>query len=118
MHELFVTEQIRDIALRHAAGAGRITDLYLVVGELSTVVDDSVQFYWDFVSEGTIAEGATLHFRRVAAEMVCNDCAHCYSPRDTLPCPACGSANVRITAGEEFYLEAIDVEEVKEKVSG
>jgi Zn finger protein HypA/HybF involved in hydrogenase expression len=64
MHELFVTEQIRDIAVRYAneAGAGRITALYLVIGELSSIVDDSVQFYWDFVSEGTVAAGASSIF--------------------------------------------------------
>lgn len=111
MHELMVTESLLEIALRHAreADAGRITDLYLVVGELSSIIDDSVQFYWDFVSEGTPAEGATLHFRRIPAEMVCQECAEAYDPRDNLTCPACGSANVRIVSGQEFYLEAIEV---------
>jgi hydrogenase nickel incorporation protein HypA/HybF len=115
MHELFITEQIREIAVRHAekAGAGQITDLFLVIGELSTVVDDSVQFYWDFVSEGTIAEGAQLHFRRIAAELVCQACGAHFSPRETLTCPACDSSDVRVVAGEEFFLEAIDVAEAK-----
>ena len=112
MHELMVTESIRDIALRHAeeAHATRITDLFLVIGELSSIVDDSVQFYWDFVTEGTMAEGATLHFRRIPAEMTCSACGHRYSPRRALPCPACDSNDVRVTAGEEFFLEAIEVE--------
>lgn len=118
MHELMVTESIRDIALRHAeaAGAAQITDLFLVIGELSSIVDDSVQFYWDFVAEGTIAEGATLHFRRIPAEMTCAACGHRYSPRHALPCPACHSGDVRVTAGEEFFLEAIEVENEKEGV--
>jgi hydrogenase nickel incorporation protein HypA/HybF len=65
MHELMVTESILEIALRHAgqAGAVRVTDLFLVVGDLSSIVDDSVQFYWDFVSEGTAAEGAPYERR-------------------------------------------------------
>ena len=111
MHELFVTEQIREIALRHAAAAGAatITDLYLVVGELSSIVDDSVQFYWESISEGTPAAGARLHFRRIAAEMTCQVCGHTYSPRAALVCPACDAADVRVTAGEEFFLEAIEV---------
>ncbi|MFN2280560.1 MAG: hydrogenase/urease maturation nickel metallochaperone HypA, partial [Anaerolineales bacterium] len=40
MHELAITEQIADIAIRHGQEnqAEKITDLYLVIGELSTVV--------------------------------------------------------------------------------
>jgi hydrogenase nickel incorporation protein HypA/HybF len=106
-----VTESILEIALRHASQAGdvRVTDLYLVIGELSSIVDDSVQFYWDFVSEGTAAEGATLHFRRIPAEMACHDCGQRYSPSHSLTCPDCGSNDIQIVAGKEFSLEAIEV---------
>ena len=112
MHEMAVTESILEIALRHAAAAGasRITDLHLVIGELSSIVDDSVQFYWDFISEGSAAAGATLHFRRIPAELLCLTCGHAYSPRQALPCPICGSDPIRVTAGEEFYLESIDID--------
>jgi hydrogenase nickel incorporation protein HypA/HybF len=111
MHELSVTESILEIALRHAreADAAAVTDLYLVVGELSTIVDESVQFYWNFVAEGTPAAGATLHFRRAPGRLACRVCGHTYGPREALTCPACDSADVRVVAGEEFYLEAIDV---------
>jgi hydrogenase nickel incorporation protein HypA/HybF len=113
MHELSVTESILEIALRHArqAGAGRITGIYLVVGQLSSLVDDSVQFYWDLIAKGTPAEGARLHFRRVPAELLCLECGRRYQPgQDDLACPTCGSPQVKVAAGEEFYLEAIDVE--------
>ena len=112
MHELMVTESILEIALRHAqdAGADKITDLYLVVGDLSSVVDDSVQFYWDFVSEGTLAEGAKLHFRRIPTELLCKVCDHSYSPNEDLTCPLCRSNDIRIVAGQEFCLEAIEVD--------
>ena len=114
MHELSVTESILEIALRHGgeAGAERITDLHLVIGELSTIIDESVQFYWEFVSEGTPAVGVTLHFRRVPAQLTWQTCGHSYSPREALPCLACGSEDIRVVAGEEFYLEAIDVEQL------
>jgi len=113
MHELTVTEGLLEIARRHAqsAGAARITGLYLVVGEWSSIVDDSIQFYWDFVSQGTSAEGASLHFRRVPVEIVCLGCGHQYHPEgDEFACPACRGEQIRIAAGDEFYLEAIDVE--------
>jgi hydrogenase nickel incorporation protein HypA/HybF len=113
MHELMVTENILEITLRHAKQAGdvRVTDLYLVVGELSSVIDDSVQFYWDFVSEGTAAEGAKLHFRRIPAELNCNICGKTYHLTDNLTCPECESSDTRIIAGREFSLEAIEVSE-------
>lgn len=115
VHELMVTENILSIALRHAreAQAEAITDLHLVVGELSSIVDDSVQFYWEFVSKGTIAEKATLHFRRIPAQMACRRCRRTYSPHESLTCPACGSSETKIIAGEEFFLESIDVDKQK-----
>ncbi|HEY4691448.1 MAG TPA: hydrogenase maturation nickel metallochaperone HypA [Anaerolineae bacterium] len=115
MHELAITESILEIALRHAreAGAERITDVHLVIGNLSSIVDDSVQFYWDIVAAGTPAEGARLHFRRVPIEISCLDCGSRFTPgTDDLACPACHGNRIQIVAGEEFYLEAIDVDNV------
>ncbi len=117
MHELPVTESILDIALRHAeaAKAERITALHLVIGQLASIVDDSVQFYWDIISKGTIAEGATLDFRRLPTELLCLQCEKRYAPGQAdLACPECGSVAVKVVTGEEFYLEAIDVEGVKD----
>jgi hydrogenase nickel incorporation protein HypA/HybF len=111
MHELAVTQSLLEIALRHGAQAGarRIVRLHLVIGDLSSIVDDSVQFYWDFISRGTPAEGAQLHIRRIAAALACQACHHVYPPGDQLACPVCASVDTRIMAGEEFYLEAIDI---------
>jgi hydrogenase nickel incorporation protein HypA/HybF len=113
VHELSVTEAVLEMAVRHgqAAQAARVTDVYLVMGQLSSVMDESVQFYWDLISAGTIAAGARLHFRRVAAALGCEQCGHTYAPTaEELACPHCQSVNVRVKAGEELYLEAIDIE--------
>lgn len=117
MHELPVAESMLEIAQRVARGAGapRVTALHLVVGQLSSIVDDSIQFYWDIISQRTLAEGAQLHFRRVPAELLCLDCGHQYILEDErLACPSCGSAAVKVVAGEEFHMEAIDVEDEPE----
>jgi hydrogenase nickel incorporation protein HypA/HybF len=120
MHELAVTQSVLEIALRHAhkAGAGRVTDLYLVIGQLSSIVDDSIAFYWDIISRDTIAEGARLHFERIPAEMVCLDCGRNYSlDGEALSCPECSSTRVKVTAGEDFRLEAIEVEPAAPEVA-
>jgi hydrogenase nickel incorporation protein HypA/HybF len=113
MHELAVTESLLEIAIRHAEAqkARRITDLHLVIGQWSSIVDDSVQFYWDIISEGTIAKGASLHFRRVPVLLACQDCGKEYTPaNDEFACPNCGGTHAQIKTGNEFHLEAIDVE--------
>ena len=67
MHELPVTQSLLKIALDHAekANAKQITALNIVMGELASMVDDSIQFYWEVIAKDTIAEKATLNFRRV-----------------------------------------------------
>jgi hydrogenase nickel incorporation protein HypA/HybF len=110
---LAVTESILEITLRHAdqAKARRVTDIHLVLGELASIVDDSVQFYWDLITKDTLAEGSTLHFRRIEALMECLDCSERYKPGNgQLRCPSCDGGQVRVIAGEEFRLEAIEVD--------
>jgi len=113
MHELPVAQSILDIALKHAqkADARRILVLHIVMGELSTLVDDSIQFYWDLIAENTIAQGAKLQFERVPAEFQCMVCFEKFKPDGReYACPRCGSLGVKIISGEEFSLAAIDVE--------
>ena len=113
MHELSITESLLKIALQHAekANAKRITDLHIVIGDLASMVDDSIQFYWEIIAKDTIAEQATLHFRRVPAELQCMTCFEKYHPTDReLICPKCSGVGAKIIAGEEFFRESIDVE--------
>ncbi len=113
MHELSITEQIVDIAIKHGEknNASKITDLYLVIGELSTVIDDSVQFYWDMITENTICEGAKLHFKRIPAIFRCGDCKKEYNlvQGELRPCPRCESSQMDIIQGKEFHLDSINI---------
>lgn len=111
MHELSVTESILNIVLQHTPSDKRVSDIYLVIGQFSSIVDNSVQFYWDTISENTAAAGAKLHFERIPAELQCLDCHHIYTPgKDNFDCPACKSHHIRVVKGEEFYVESIEVE--------
>lgn len=118
MHELSVTESVLELALEHAkkAQATRVTSINLVIGRLSSIVDDSIQFYWDTISENTICQGAKLNFDRKPAFLLCQDCDTKYSIEERLiPCPNCGSYNTKIASGEEFYLDSIEIEKEKEE---
>lgn len=118
VHELAVTQHILDIVTDHAqkAGATRVTDIHIVIGDLSSVVDDSVQMYWGILTEGSMAAGSKLHFKRIPAQMHCKDCEKDYSPsKGELLCPTCGGANVKVTGGDDFRLDSIEVETEKSR---
>lgn len=113
MHELSVTESILNAAISHAhkADAKKVTDLNLIIGALSSIVDDSVQFYWDMISQGTLCEGSQLHFKRINARLRCLDCGNEYElEKELQPCPKCGSMNIKILSGDEFRLESIEIQ--------
>jgi hydrogenase nickel incorporation protein HypA/HybF len=112
MHEMAVTQSILDIAIAHAqmANAPQITQINLVIGELSGIVDDSVQFYFDFLSKDTIAEGAELAFDRRPAVYRCRECGTTYQPDgfDWI-CPTCEALAFEVLSGREFQIESIEV---------
>ncbi len=122
MHEASITEAMLNMALGHAKGQ-RITDIYLRVGRMSLVVPESVEFYFEYLSKGTLAEGATLHFETVPIEMTCLDCGRqadlsewmAEQPRAVMVqalargCE-CGSNNLRVTGGTGFDMVSLGVE--------
>ena len=114
MHELSVSQSIIDIVLRHAekAGAERVMAVNLVIGSLTGFVDDSIQFYFDFLSRDTAAAGAQLHFERIAARAQCHACGTTYEPPDMQiwTCPECGALGGEVIAGKEFYVASIEIE--------
>ncbi len=113
MHELPVTQSILEIVLRHAeqANATRVTQIDLLIGDLASIVDDSVQFYFDILGQDTIAQDAKLVFKRVPGKMRCWECQTVFAPDGrTYTCPQCHSARVEIIAGREFRVESIEVE--------
>ena len=113
MHELPVTEDILRIATEHAerAGARRITAVHLVIGQLAGFVDDSIQFYFDLLAPGSLAEGARLHIQRVPACLRCRACAAEFEPAELdWTCPRCGAIAGEVVTGKEFYVDSIEVE--------
>jgi hydrogenase nickel incorporation protein HypA/HybF len=113
MHEAGITESILSLALDKAreAGAQKITRINLVLGELSGVVGECLQMYFEVLAQKTIADGAVLSFETKPASVKCRKCAKVFSPVDrNWDCPDCREANVEIISGRECYMESIEVD--------
>ena len=113
MHEGSIVESLLALAVENAqrAQASRIVTIHVVVGELSGVLEEAMEFYFGFLSKGTMAAGATLSFKRIPAQLRCRKCNHVFTPEKTdLHCPACGEMDVDIVAGRELYIESLEVE--------
>jgi len=114
MHEMSITESILRITLDHAqrVNAKSISAIHIRTGELSSMVDDSIRFYWEIIAKDTPAENASLLFTRVPARVSCLDCKHEFEwkQKESFACPQCGGQHLRILEGEEMQVESIEVE--------
>ncbi len=113
MHEYAVTQEIIKMSEEAAAnsGAKKVTKINLVIGDLSTFIDDSVQMYFDIISKSTITEGAILSFERVPAEFKCKNCKNVFvKPKKGFDCPKCGETGSPTEAGREFYIKSIETD--------
>lgn len=113
MHEQSIVESLLAIALENAekANARKIRKIYLVVGELSGVVEEHANYYFNFLTRDTIAEGATIEYNRIPAKVRCRNCGTDFTAENLdFHCPQCGNEKVDIIAGRELYMDSMEIE--------
>lgn len=115
MHELSVTESILNIVLRYAV-ANRVQKVEIInlkIGEMADLVDECIQNYFDYLSRGTIAEGAVLKIQRAPVVFQCVSCKNSYrvsiKDNENMQCPSCGGEKAALVSGREFYIESMEV---------
>ena len=109
MHELSITCRMLELVAEAAQGR-RVRRVTLEIGELSGVVADAIEFCFPEVARDTVAAGADLEIRHVAARARCEECGGEFAtPSLITPC-RCGSLRfVRLT-GEELNLKSLELE--------
>ena len=113
MREWNATQSILIKALQQArdSNAKYIRTIRLAIGEISELDPDSIRQHWVAISQGTPGEQAQLSFRWIQAELQCMACFEKYHPMDAkIHCPHCGSYGAKVLAGEEFFLESVELE--------
>ena len=113
MHELAITQSMLELVLEEAGRAGgkKVGKINMVIGEMSGIFDECVEFYFEFLSKDTVAQGATLSFQRVPMQGRCRNCGELFIPKEfDWSCPRCQNGQMEIVAGNELYIESIEVE--------
>lgn len=115
MHELSIMGNILDIVLEFAGknGARKVARINLQVGEISDLIPEWMQTYFDFVSKDTIAEKAEISVEKVPAVLRCKSCGteFRFTKEDwRFSCSACESSDIEILSGREFRIVSIEVE--------
>ena len=113
MHELSITQSIVNIAVDTAKehGVQKVHSIRVRIGEYSGIVSQCVQQYFDILSKGTAAEGAVLDMKRIPITMRCKVCgAENEIDKFNIRCPDCGSTDLKLLTGHEFYVESMEVD--------
>jgi len=113
MHEYPITQQIIKIAENACKTemAERVVSITIVAGELSGFVGESIDMYFNIISEGTLCEGAKLEIERVKPKLKCPACSKIFTRKSmSFECPGCGSDGNLTELGKEFYIKEIEVE--------
>lgn len=110
--ELQSTQIILDKLLSQVGKSKGVTSITLALGEISELDQKLILQHWLQLSKDTPAEHAQLHFRLIKAEVQCMACFSKYNPVDgKIHCPYCGSYGAKVLTGEEFYLEAFELDD-------
>ena len=112
MHELSIMTYLLDAVEKQAReeGARRVVAINLVLGERAGI-DDSLLFYFDLLTPGTLADGAKLNVRRTTMRFGCATCNQEYTPTGAdFYCPACGQIGTLTANGDELTIESMEIE--------
>lgn len=111
MHELALAEGILAVVL-DVAEERAVRRVRLRIGDLQSVVPDSLRFSFQLLAEDTPAAAAALEIRPVRARVRCTRCGATSGLAASLfKCRRCGGADTEIVAGDELVVDAVERED-------
>ncbi len=113
MHEFSLMTGVLDAVESSAKenNATRVVEVRLVIGEMTEVLDEAMQFAFEALTPGSILEGATLSISKVKPRSRCLACDTEFEhDRFHFFCPKCESLATELLAGKELYIESMEIE--------
>ncbi len=112
MHEVGIIQSTLQMAEKSArdSGATRIHELKMQIGAMSSVAVESLQFAFEVIRKGTMAEEARLVVEKVPLSAWCEFCRKEFQSDDySLQCQDCGKVSQDIRHGRELALVSMEV---------
>ena len=113
MHEMSIAVNIVDIICQKAEDedASKINSVDLLIGSLSGIMIDSLEFCFEAACKNTLAEGAKLQVDKIKAEAFCKSCNKNFIMESEFsPCPTCTDFNYEILRGKELSIKSFNID--------
>lgn len=113
MHEFSLMTGVLDAVEASAKEnkASRVVEIKLVIGDMAEVLEDAMDFAFEALSPGTLAEGAKLTMTKIEPRSRCTVCGTEFEhDRYHFGCPECDSLATELVAGKEMYIESMEIE--------
>ena len=113
MHEMSLCEGILQIIESEAKKQhfSKVKRVILEVGTLSGVEISALEFAFDVVMKGSVAEQARLEIIALEAQAWCMQCAEIVSIKQRYDaCPHCGSYQLQVSRGDEMKIKELEVD--------
>lgn len=112
MHEMSLSHSMLELIQEQAAvnGFRSVKVVRLEIGALSCVEPAALEFCFDSVTRGTIAEGAKLDIIRVPGHAWCWTCSRVVDiGQHGSPCPDCAGHQMQTRGGNEMKIKELEV---------
>ena len=120
MHEISIASALIDSVIDTASknNVQKVDEVFIEIGELTSLNTDQLKFIFETITKGTVAEGAKYNIEVISPLIECNKCnykgkieyfekIHNFLP--VIRCPECGEINVDVIAGRECCVRKIKI---------
>ena len=113
MHELSIAQSIVDIIQEEMGkhGAKTLKSVHLNIGEMSSIMHDSLSFCFKIITADTQLDGADLIMETIPLKGYCKSCDHEFKIKNyAFVCTLCGGSNIDAVSGRDLSIVEIEVE--------
>ncbi len=114
MHEMGIAMEIIQIvkdSIPEDMTECTVRSVNVDIGQMSSVVPESLTFCFEMASKETVCEGAELIITEIPSIMTCESCAHeWHVDAQAFTCPECDSIKIQLSQHTDIDINSFDIE--------